>query len=198
MARKLKEAFGDETWFSEVTSDIDHKYMSMEQRLVQTFRYVQLHTDNGDTFSYEFNHILRDSGNAITSALDKMIRRSRHPNKVDLNFDDFRNFLSSNIPYLYRRSVTPLPASHLLMLPFRALHKSGAVPGWWNSYDRIKHSETHNHKEGNMRNAVNAVAALAIIRDDMGVVASGFLFDNVGVEHPPDAIELDRLLFPEF
>jgi hypothetical protein len=45
---------------------------------------------------------------------------------------------------------------------------------------------------------VNAVAALAIIRDDMGVLASGFLFDNVGVEHPRDAIELDRLLFPEF
>lgn len=196
MARKLKEAFGEEQWFSEVTSDLDHKYMAIEQRLVQTFRYVQLHTDNGATFSYEFNHILRDCGNALTSALDKIIRRSRHPNKVDLDFSDFRSFLSSNIPYLYRRSVTPLPASNLLVLPFRVLSKSEAVPGWWNSYDQIKHSETHNHKEGNMRNAVNAVAALAIIRDDMGIIASGFLFDNIGVEHPPESIELDRILFP--
>ena len=196
MARKLQETFAEESWFSEVTSDIDHKYLTIEQRLVQTFRYVQLHPDNGGTFSYEFNHILRDSVNALTSALDKIIRRSRHPNKVDLNFSDFRNFLHSNIPYLYRRSVTPLPASNLLLLPFRVLSKSEAVPGWWNSYDQIKHSETHNHKEGNMRNAVNAVAALAIMRDDMGVTASGFLFDNIGVEHPPDSIELDRILFP--
>ena len=196
MARKLHEAFGEEPWFSEVTSDIDHKYLAIEQRLVQTFRYVQLHADNSSTFSYEFNHILRDSGNALTSALDKIIRRSRHPNKVDLDFSDFRNFLHSNIPYLYRRSVTPLPASNLLLLPFRVLSKSEAVPGWWNSYDQIKHSETHNHKEGNMRNAVNAVSALAIIRDDMGITASGFLFDNIGTEHSPDSIELDRILFP--
>lgn len=197
MVRRLEGLYADRPWFAEVVEFFDERYSIIEKRLIQSFKYVQLHPDNADTFSYEFNSILKDCGKALGSALDKIMRRAQVQTKTALDAGDFRDFLVSNIPTIHQRSAIPIPASQFLLIPFRALGKPGVLPEWWASYDQIKHSETHNHKEGNFRNAMNAVAALDILRDDMGITTSGFLFEETGIEYPLDTIEPERILYPD-
>jgi len=192
MTHELERLYGNETWFSEIAAYVDERYSVIEERLVQTFRYVQLHPDNGDTFSYEFISILRDCGSVFTSALDKAIRETQHQTKGELNIGHFRDFLNSAIPTISQRPILVLPLSPRVLLPYSAFAKSKSKPRWWDSYNNVKHSEVDNYKDGNLRNVMNAIGALAILCEEMGIFLELSIFTSIGIKYP-----LDMILFPD-
>lgn len=192
MTHELKVRYGNETWFSEIADYVDERYSVIKERLVQTFRYVQLHPDNGDTFSYEFISILRDCGSVFTSALDKAVSKTQPQIQGKLNIVHFRDFLKSSIPTISQRPILVLPLYPRVLLPYSAFAKSESKPRWWDSYNDVKHSEVDNYKAGNLRNVMNALGALAILCEEMGIFLDSSIFTSIGIKYPPTVI-----LFPD-
>jgi hypothetical protein len=200
MGRTLEELYQNESWFPEIRRCLEARYYAIEERLVQTFRYVQLHPDNGSTFSYEFASILRDCGSVFTSVLDKAIRETKHYSKDKrLNIRDFKKFLNSADQDFYRYTIIPNPLYPLVLLPYCAFSKLSSRSGWWDSYNNIKHSEIENYTDGNLKNVMNAVGALAILCNCMGIFFETNFIGSVARKYPPDAIEVqpDRIPFPD-
>src|SRR5260370_15405907 len=68
-------------------------------------RYVEVHSENCDAFSYEFAGILRDCGSVFPSVLDAMIRGSGFRRKRQTDIADYKAFLGAQDDRLYLYSV---------------------------------------------------------------------------------------------
>jgi hypothetical protein len=191
---KLQET----SWATEITNYLAQKYTLIEDRLARTLGFVALARENGDTFSYEFASILRDTGSAFGSTMDELVRRTTTKAKKSYDFRDYRRFLVDTIPSIHTRVVVVNALFPLIIMPFSALRDpQKGRPKWWRAYTAIKHSEVRQQKEGSLSNAFGSVAALAIIGSQMGAFSRTDLFVNVGVSDPPDelAIRQGRVLF---
>jgi hypothetical protein len=58
-------------------------------------RYVDVHYENSNTFSYEFASILRDCGSVFSSVLDASIKGSAFTDKEKTNIADYKSFLKA-------------------------------------------------------------------------------------------------------
>jgi len=163
-------------------------------------RYVEVHAENRDTFSYEFAGILRDCGSVFSSVLDAMIRGSRfrrRRSKTDIR--DYKAFLKSQDDKLYLSSVhfrSRFPRG--LILPLYSLKNTGS-PGWWHAYNSVKHSEYDKDRVGNLGNAATALAALVILEVVFGMASGDEIWTNVGSPCEEDSFDMNTMqrLFPD-
>jgi hypothetical protein len=195
----LRDRFQGEEWFSRAKSYWGSRFPSVEARLQTAFRYVELHRENGKTFSYEFSSILRDSGGIFASVADALVRGASAAPKRRYDFPDYRDFLRKEDTDLHRRTVdlrAVFPAS--VVVPFEELQTKRGIPAWWNAYNKVKHREYDEFRKGNLENCVTAVCALVLLGAMMGAFVSDSLFVNVGMAYKEDPIDLsdERRLFP--
>lgn len=193
----LQSKFGGQSWFSYAALYLSSRFPSVESRLQTTFRYVELHSENRDTFSYEFSSILRDSGSIFGSVADALVRGVGALRKREYNFGHYRDFLLREIPDLYKRSVCLRPCFPAgIVVPFEELQTGS--PKWWDAYNKAKHHDYLEFRMGNLENCLLAISGLALLAHLMGVFVSDPLFVNVGIAYPQDSIDMsnERRLFP--
>jgi len=195
----LRDRFQGEEWFSRAKSYWLSRFASVEARLQTAFRYVELHRNNRNTFSYEFGSILRDSGGIFASVADALVRGASAAPKRRYDFPDYRDFLRKEDPSLHRRSVDLRPVFPVsLVVPFEELQTERGIPAWWNAYNDVKHRDYDQFLKGNLENSVTAVCALVLLGAMMGAFVSDSLFVNVGIAYKEDSVDLSdqRRLFP--
>lgn len=194
----VKAKFENEKWFGQTSTYLTQTYRAIEDRMMETFRFVALDKDNEKTFSYEFSGILRDSGSLLSSVMDELVRSITPNTKRRFDFKDYREFLVNEISDIHVRVVAVNALFPMILMPFSALRgPETGQPRWWKAYNAIKHSGVTQHKEGNQANAVGSLAALAILGSQMGCFIRTQLFVNVGIAYPPTdpAIRKERILF---
>ncbi len=175
--------YTSETWFRNATSYLHNRRVSIQERLVLTFRYVDLDTMNGKTFSYEFASILRDAGSTFTSVMDAYVKGEQKTTR-NTNWTDYKKLLLNYEPQTVERSVALRPHKTVgIIIPFISIN-SKKVPYWWNAYNKVKHSEYNSYFMGNLENAVTAVAALKVLEFFSAIVVSDELWVNVGIAYP--------------
>ena len=185
--------FGKEPWYNHILSYIIQRYFSIEDRMIETFRYVHCHPNNQKTFSYEYASILRDSGSVFSSVVDRLVKETSSVSRR-LNIKDYLNWLRQEVENIHLIAAEinyPLPCT--LLVPFNTL-KDGNIPKWWTAYNHVKHMEIDKIHEGNFENALNSVAALAILLALMepgGIKIK--LFPYIGFFYPKEYME--SLLF---
>jgi len=195
----LENKFRDQDWFADAASYLSSRFPSVEARLHATFRYVGLHIENRNTFSYEFASVLRDAGSIVGSVLDALLRGVRGVPKGQYTFADYRDFLRSEVPDIHKRSIHVRPCFPKgTVVPFEELRSPTGTPDWWNAYNQVKHSEYDEFRIGNLENCVAAVSALALLGFLMGVLGADWLFVNVGIAYDDNSIDMsdERRLFP--
>jgi hypothetical protein len=198
----IKEKFGKEPWYNDILSYLLQRYASIERRLIDTFRYVACHPENRNTFSYEYASILRDSGSVFSSVLDRLVREttavSEEPDISDykkwLLKLDIPRYMSNRIDRIYSISVDiNYPLEENVLLPFLQWKNEKGKLKWWEAYNNVKHSDVDNFRDGNLENAMNSVAALAVILA-LFTEGEGKLFINPGFYHPEEYLN-KRLFF---
>jgi len=195
----LSNKFAGQGWFQRATSYLSSRFPPVEERLQNAFRYVELHTDNRATFSYEFASILRDSGSLFSSVADALVAGAKAMTGRRYDFGDYRGFLQGEVPDIYRRTVTLrscFPAG--IVVPFEELQTATGIPVWWHAYNQVKHHEYDEFRMGNLENCVSAVSALALLGHLMGIFISDAMFVNVGIAYPENSVDMsnERRLFP--
>ena len=185
-------------WFEAASSYSSTRFMAVENRFLIASRYVDIHRDNSNTFSYEFATILRDCGSIFGSLMDALLRGSNTVNKAESNFGDYRGYLRKEIPDIHKRTVQVRPRFPSgVVVRFEGLQQRTGVPKWWDTYNRIKHSEYDEFRSGNLENCVTALSALALLGFLMSWFVSDQLFVNVGIAYDEKSIDMspERRLF---
>lgn len=193
--------YASEEWFKRATSYWNSRFEFVEERLISTLRYVELHRDNGDTFSPEFSSILRDAGSTFGSVLDALLRGAAvAPRKKDrgYEFPDYSDFLlAEDQDFSSRTACIRMLFPNSMIVPFEGLEDTNGVPKWWTAHNKVKHQEYDMYPFGNLKNAVNAVCGLAILGNRLGAFVSDSLLVNVGIAYKKDSIDMseERRLF---
>jgi len=184
--------FEKETWYDEVLSYLLQRYSSIESRMLSTFRYVDCHPDNRHVFSYEYASILRDSGSVFGSTMDRLVSKTGGVS-TQLDMGNYRQWLVQIAPNIHRTGAEiDLPLERKLLFPFLQLKDANSRLEWWRAYNNVKHSDIDRFQDGNLENALNAVAALAIllslVRRECRVKSVTLLFPIIGLYDPEEVI----------
>jgi hypothetical protein len=180
-------------WFNKACSYASARYNAVSKRLIDTFRYVELHNDNRLVYSYEYSSILRDCGSIFSSVMDALVRGSKFTiSKKITDFGDYKRFLLSEIPDLNFKSLKLRYSSTGLLIPF---YKINETPLWWTAYNKVKHNEHNMFCEGNLENCVNFVGGIALIGFEMKWFLSDQLFCNLGLKYHPSTQDDSFLMF---
>lgn len=188
----------EKEWYVRATEYLRERRNFVQKRFTECLRYVDVHPGNSETFSYEFASILRDCGSVFSSVLDAVIKGST-PGKRETNITDYKSFLQAQDDTVHLYSVHfrgRFPDG--LILPFYSL-KNSKSPGWWNAYNKVKHSEYDAYESGNLGNATTALAALVILETMLICrMKSDEIWTNIGLQFEEESYDMGAMkrLFP--
>ena len=107
IAAVLEEEYQSQSWFSEIQSYLQIRVPALEERMIASFRYVDVDPENGRVFSYEFSSILNDACRTFGSSMDKIVRNdSSTPKRTEYNVWDYYNLLDGLFKKRFSVSVS--------------------------------------------------------------------------------------------
>lgn len=174
-----------EDWYIQASEYLKERRAFIQKRFSECLRYVTVHSENCDTFSYEFASILRDCGSVFGSVLDAVIKGSAFPIKnKETNIKDYKVFLEAqdNKVYLYSLHFRHRFPDGLI-LPLYSLKNNAKNPQWWLAYNKVKHSEYNEYRFGSLGNASTALASLVILETILGRPRSDEIWTNIGLQY---------------
>lgn len=198
----MHSKFSAKPWYNSVLGYLAFRYRPIEDRILDTLRYVDLHPKNKGTFSYEFGGIIRDIGSTFSSVLDILVSNTTKKSQAGYNIADYVEFLKGNTTDVELIGAQlSIPFNLNFVLPFESIKDQEKAPGdrlpWWTPYNNLKHSEIENYQDGCLSNVVYGMASLAILYTLMSPkrLAEGRLFYLIGYFTPID--EVKKSLFPK-
>jgi hypothetical protein len=134
----------------------------IEKDFLNLSEVIEIDTAHYKVFSRELIKLL-----VVTcSEVDTIFRVLRDIKVVgsgdgDLNIEDHRKFVDLNHNFIFSQSIN-ISHSGISLHPFKSWTKS-KPPSWWTGYNRIKHHRKNDFESANLKNCLNAGAALAIL-----------------------------------
>lgn len=199
---QLQSKYGKNDWFEKLLGYLILRFPSIETRILNTFRYVELAPRNAATFSYEFSSIVRDIGSSFSSILDRLVRKTaKKPLDRHLDIIDYLEFLVKEVKGIELIGAQLNSPFYLnLVLPFDGIEEwieKHSLPNWWDAYNKLKHLEIDNYPHGSLSNVIYGMGSLAILYGLMDKYrrAQGELFSLIGQFKPVEAVKMT--LFPK-
>ena len=188
-------------WAEKLKNYMKRRYYSIEERLMDTFRFVELSPENKNTYSYEFSSILRDSGSVFDSFMRRLLQEINSAPDGAYDIHDYMEFFRERD--LEGLAPPPTPTTNIGMairdswpkkylFPLRPMVPHSQKPAWWDAHNDVKHSDIEDQQKGNLLNCLNAVGALAVLYElaDSQGTASTNLFDEIGIYDPIDETQV--------
>lgn len=133
-------------------------YLNLEERFINTTKYVEVAKNNYSTYSIEYTSLLL----SICSEIDVIFKEICGFNQNDHKcIKDYFNIVNVKFPDILKEKVTFSFAS-IELTPFWDW-KEDNIPFWWKDYNNVKHGRLNNFMVGNLENVLNALAALYIL-----------------------------------
>jgi len=134
-------------------------YFSLEDDLMETNRYVEICEDNFDTYSTQFTRLLLAAASEV-DVVAKMLCKQIDPHGKPKNIDDYRRVIVPAFPAILAIQMG-IEWNPLRIKPWESWARSTPTnPDWWCAYNGVKHERNANFKDGNLRNALAAIASL--------------------------------------
>lgn len=194
----IHQKFHQTEWFGNTLGYGLERYLAIEKRMIDCFRYVACDSRNLNTFSYEFASIIRDIGSVFGSTMKMLVT----------NDNDFGGLLPKgeepDIRHYKKWLVRILPTIHLIsfeiniiranrfIIPFSMLKNESSWIAWWDGYNNLKHSDIDNYQDGNLASALfglSALAGLICLMYEGNAATQIGLFRNFGYREPIEEIE---------
>lgn len=146
---------------SELMQNYWRYYLMLEKKFLNTLTYVELSTQNFDTYSNEFAHLLQ----AIGAELDAFFKVYCGFNPTDRkNIIDYANFVLQDYPDITTQEIE-VQGYQLSFIPFDGWDASRASQSlnWWFYFDQIKHSRVANMTNASLKNVMHILGALYLL-----------------------------------
>ena len=133
-------------------------YLNLEERFINTTKYVEVNTDNYSTYSIEYTSLLL----SICSEIDVIFKEICGFNQKEHKcINDYFSIVNSKFPDIFQEKVI-YSFSSIPLMPFNSWNASQS-PIWWTNYNKLKHGRLNNFMVGNLENVLSALAALYIL-----------------------------------
>lgn len=157
-------------------------FLALEKDLETVSRYVEFCHDNLNTYSIELAHLLLSAASEVDTVA-KCVCSLLVPHQKSDNINDYRGIVKAseeNEIYGFTKKKGKLPVADekhrhrlsdlkvyiprygLEFVPWRSWIKD-KNPGWWHSYNHVKHERNRYFREASLENALHALAALLTI-----------------------------------
>jgi len=185
----------NEPWYNSIKNHLEIRYQAIENRMIESFSYVTPDSSNRKTHSFTFASILRDVGSVFDSTLRKLIEKTGQ--KCEDDIYGFLKFLEIYVPHI-ENSTVYFRMSSKILIPLKKGEKG--LPIWWHAYNDVKHDESSSYWQGNLENALNSLAALAILHTVVCGRTASSIFANIAIMYPlgDPSVSEERLLFPQY
>ena len=142
-------------------------YLELEKEFFKTESYVTIEKDNFKTYSIKYNMLYQSICSEIDCLLkelcnliDPIIEVKKIPQYYDIVTKKYKKFIKETVIF---------NNSKIQVRPWLKWTKEKA-PEWWTHYNNIKHhrfekdkKNNYNYKNANLKNLINALAALYIV-----------------------------------
>lgn len=134
-------------------------YLSLEDDLITTNRYVEICEDNLDTFSTQFTRLLLAAASEV-DVVAKTLCAQIDPHSKPKNIEEYRQLIVPEFPAIPAIEMG-IEWNPLRIKPWESWAASDpSSPDWWQAYNGVKHERNTNFRSGNLRNALEAIAGL--------------------------------------
>lgn len=129
-------------------------YLNLEERFINTTKYVEVNTNNYSTYSIEYTSLLL----SICSEIDVIFKEICGFNQTDeKKIKDYFNIVTSKFSDIFKEKVV-YSLKSITLTPFKNWNTKSPI--WWSNYNKLKHGRLNNFTLGNLKNVLNALAAL--------------------------------------
>jgi hypothetical protein len=132
-------------------------FLALEHDLELASRYVEFCSDNMQTYSVEFAHLLLAASSEV-DVVAKLLCRRLDATAPRTNIEQYRQVLTTHVADLPHMQVS-VPRYGLTLTPW-VNWVSSTKPDWWQSHNNVKHERNAFFQEATLKNALNAMAAL--------------------------------------
>lgn len=161
-------------------------YLNLEEKFINTTKYVEVTKDNYFTYSIEYTSLLLN----ICSEIDVIFKEICNFNQSDHKcINDYFKVVTTKFPNIFKEKVTSSFDS-IELTPFLGWTNKDN-PVWWKNYNNVKHGRSKNFNLGNLENVLNALAGLYILER--------YLFNDIATNsskpHEPNIPKLPSKIF---
>lgn len=135
-------------------------FESVDDELHSLSRIIEFAPENFGAFSVHLVRLYL----AICSEIDvvaKLLCERINPTAMSRNIDDYRDLVTSRFPGFAVLHIE-MPSHELDFQPWLAW-TTGANPGWWRSYNNVKHERSKYFRDANLGNVLDSAAGLLVL-----------------------------------
>lgn len=137
-------------------------YRLLEHDLLSTFDYVDPSDTNLKTYSHQFFQLLLRACTEFEANAKEILRANNYPRTAKLNLLDYVKLEKACRLSEYNIVVPTWDGTGSPLVPFAEWRSSHSL-SWYQDYNAVKHDRAANFNSANLKNALNAVAAVLII-----------------------------------
>lgn len=142
------------------TPDHWNYLLALEDDVVRLSRYIELTSANFSTYSLELARILFSAASEIDVVAKQLCRKLDENTRAD-GILRYREEIVLSYPKITEARVL-LPKYGLSLNPWEQWGENQS-PFWWKAYNNVKHHRHTSYSEANLKNSLNATAALFIL-----------------------------------
>lgn len=135
-------------------------FIALENDLLFLSRFLEITTSNFSSYSVELGRILFAAASEVDIVLKMYCQKIENINVID-NIGNYKAIITKHHPEFHAIKVH-MPMYGITLNPWNKW-RSEPQPHWWRAYNKAKHERHEHFSEANLKNALNAVAALYII-----------------------------------
>lgn len=137
-------------------------FIALEQDLTQVSRYIEFSENNFKTYSVELAHILLAASSevdVIMQLLCNALEPEKRHDKICAYADTCRVFIPD-----FAKEECYVDRYGMRLQPWINWDgESPRRPCWWRAYNKVKHERNAYYHQANLKNALDSVAALALV-----------------------------------
>lgn len=134
-------------------------FLALEQDLAQISRFIEFHKDNENTFSIELAHLLLAASSEVDVLLKAVCQQQHGLTKSQPKITDYRVIVREQLPRLVTAQYH-IPKHGFTLTPWKNWESPDEIPDWWTAYNKVKHHRSEHFSQANLKNVLNAFAAL--------------------------------------
>lgn len=136
-------------------------YLILEKRFIDTTQYVELSSDNFETYSLEYVNLLQSIGSEVDVFMKVICKFDQSARKT---ITDYCKVIIPKYPNIKEQSVSVQLLNEAIK-PFKNWNSKKAKKSlpWWEAYDTVKHGRIDNYRLANLENVLKALSALYLL-----------------------------------
>ena len=137
-------------------------YIILEEDFKHTRRYVELNSDNFETYSVEYTKLLQSIGSEFDVICKEICKYYGYNNKQ--NIIGYADVIIPKFTGIKESKVLIRDNDSIVLEPLKEWnYNKPNSPGWWKVYNKIKHDRSNNFKKANLYNVLMGLTSLFLI-----------------------------------